>query len=451
MTSPARLAALDALAQFRRRDEYIAPLVERAARHRSLKNSDHALAVLLAKGVVRTRGTLDEAIARFTRIERLEPQILDALRLAAFELLFLKTPAHAAVHEAVSAAKRTRPQAASLVNAVLRRLAADAAGFPWGDPSTDRDALARIAGCPRWLVDALFADLGEAPAREALSALAAEPPVYGRVNTLLADRDDALVALQAEGVAVEPAPPDECAFRALEPHVFARSDALGGDVLFACDAAAQYVALQVTAGEPRLLVEVGAGRGTKTLVALGRLASRGATPRLVAVEPNEWRARTLAQRLARSGISGIDVIVADVRDAAARGLKPGSADAVLVDAPCTGTGTLRRHPEAVWRLTPDDVTRLSSLQREILEAASVFVREGGILVYSTCSVLVAENEDVVNGFLGSVPGASFAPAPLEPQPPAEWRRFATHDGFFRSWPSTDGPDGHFVARLMKSG
>ncbi|GAV31245.1 tRNA and rRNA cytosine-C5-methylases [Coriobacteriaceae bacterium EMTCatB1] len=425
--------------------------MERAARQRSLQESDHALAVLLAKGVVRTRGTLDEAIARFTRIERLEPQILDVLRLAAFELLFLGTPAHAAVDEAVSAAKRTRPQAASLVNAVLRRVAANAAGFPWGDSSTDRDALARMAGCPRWLVDALFADLGEAPAREALSALAAEPPVYGRVNTLLANRDDALAALSAEGIAVEPSPPDDCAFRALEPHAFARSDALGRDLAFACDAAAQYVALQLTASAPQLLVEVGAGRGTKTLVALGRLASRGVAPRLVAIEPNEWRARTLEQRLAHSGVDAVDVIVADVRDAGARGLKPGSADAVLVDAPCTGTGTLRRHPEAVWRLTPEDVTRLSSLQREILEAASVFVREGGILVYSTCSVLVAENEDVVNGFLGSAPGATFAPAPLDPQPPAEWQRFATHDGFFRSWPSTDGPDGHFVARLTRSG
>lgn len=450
MTSPARLSALDALAAARRTDGYVAPLVERAARRRSLTGPDHALAVLLAKGVTRTRGTLDEAIARFTRVEALEPQVLDALRLGAFELLFLKTPAHAAVDEAVSAVKRSRRQAASLVNAVLRRIAESAEAFPWGDPSTDRDALARTSGCPRWLVDRLIEDLGEDAARESLAALGAEPPVFGRVNVLCTELDAALTALRDEGVAVEATPPDQLAFRAIDPQAFARSRALAEDLVFASDAAAQFVALQACSGAPGAIVEVGAGRGTKTLVMLGRLVPRGISLSIVAVEQNAWRARALQQRLEHAGWQGITVVTRDVRDLSPGSVAPSPAEVVFVDAPCTGTGTLRRHPEAVWRLTLQDVSRLATLQREILEAASQHVKPGGLLVYSTCSVLVAENEDVVRGFLASPRGAGFTAEPLDPVPPQAWRRYATTDGFFRSWPSPEGPDGHFVARLRKS-
>jgi 16S rRNA (cytosine967-C5)-methyltransferase len=382
---------------------------------------------------------------------RLEPHVLDVLRLGAFELLFLRTAPHAAVDEAVSAVKRFRPQAASLVNAVLRRLAQEADSFPWGDPATDPDALARASGAPRWLVDALTADLGPTAARETLAALGAEPPLYGRANALVGEPATILAALTAEGVATEPAPPDGLAFRALDAAAFARSTALARDHVFVCDAAAQYAALQAASDAARTIVEIGAGRGTKTLVVLGALRMRRASVRVVAVEPNAWRARVLEQRLAAAGVESLAVVVADVRDVPSGDLVPESADVVFVDAPCTGSGTLRRHPEAVWRVVPDDVGRLSALQSEMLEAASVYVREGGLLVYSTCSVFTAENGDVVRGFLASPGGSSFFVEPLDPVPPDAWNRFVTTEGFFRSWPSVDGPDGHFVARLRKSG
>ncbi len=444
MTSPAREAALEALAAARRRHAYVAPLAEQAARRRELDAADHAMCVLLAKGVTRTAGTLDEAIGRYTKVERVEPAVLDVLRLAA-----LKTSPHAAVNEAVEATKRRRVQAAKLVNAVLRRLAEEAPQFPWGDPSTDRDALSRLHGVPRWLVEVFVQDLGHDAALEALSLLSVEPPLFARVNPLVVSRDQLLAELLASGIAVQPAPPDDLSFRVLDPPAFVRSEALAAERAFVCDSAAQFVALQAALPSASTVLEVGAGRGTKTLVYLGALHALGVRPRTVAVEPAEWRARIWAERLERSGVHGAEPIVADVRTLA-KSAAPQTADVVLLDAPCTGTGTLRRHPEAVWRLTPDDPGRLHQLQLDMLSAAASRVPVDGLLVYSTCSVLRAENEQVVAAFLDSRAGAGFRVEALDPAPPQEWQRFVTPEGFFRSWPTVDGPDGHFVARLRRT-
>lgn len=448
MTSPAREAALDALAAARRRGVYVAPLAEQAARRRSLDSADHAFCVLLAKGVTRTAGVLDDAIARHARLPRLEPLVLDTLRIGAFELLFLKTPAHAAVNEAVSLARRRVPRAARLVNAVLRRIAEEAPGFPWGDPGSDRDALARLYGVPRWMVDAFIADLGEHAARASLDAMSVEPPLFVRVNRLVAGRSDTLAELAACGIAVQPAPPDDLSFRVLDPASFVRSEALAADRAFVCDAAAQYVALQASAPSASLIVEVGAGRGTKTLALLGGLPFPRSGAEIVAIEPAEWRVRIWQERLARSGVRAASALIADVRAVEPSAL-PRPADVVLLDAPCTGTGTLRRHPEAVWRLAPSDAERLAAIQLEMLSAAASLVCLGGLLVYSTCSIARLENESVVAAFLASDAGSGFRVEPLDPEPPAEWAPFVTPDGFFRSWPTPDGPDGHFAARLRR--
>ncbi|MDI6712582.1 MAG: RsmB/NOP family class I SAM-dependent RNA methyltransferase [Anaerosomatales bacterium] len=449
MTSPAREAALEALAAARRRHAYVAPLAEQAARRRGLDPADHAMCVLLAKGVTRTVGTLDEAIGRYTKVERIEPAVLDVLRLAAFELLFLKTSPHAAVNEAVEAAKRRRVQAAKLVNAVLRRLAEEAPQFPWGDPATERDALSRLHGVPRWLLDAFVQDLGQDPTLEALSSLSVEPPLFARVNRLVADRDELFAELAASGIAVQQAPPDDLSFCVPEPAAFVHSDALAAERAFVCDSAAQFVALQAARPSVSTVLEVGAGRGTKTLVYLGAFHALGVHPRTVAVEPAAWRARIWAERLERAGIHEAEPIVADVRTLAESAVLQ-AADVVLLDAPCTGTGTLRRHPEAVWRLTPEDPGRLHQLQLDMLSAVAACVPADGLLVYSTCSVLRAENEQVVAAFLDSRAGAGFRVEALDPAPPAEWKRFVTPEGFFRSWPTVDGPDGHFVACLRRT-
>lgn len=448
MTSPARKAALDALAAARRRGGYVAPLAERSARRYGLGASDHALCVLIVKGVTRAAGTLDDALARHTRLPRIEPLVLDTLRIGAFDLLFLKTPPHAAVNEAVALAKAHTPRAAGLVNAVLRRLAEAAPDFPWGDPATDADALARLHGVPRWMVDAFVSDLGTDGARATLAAMSEEPPLFARMNRLISTRDEILAELRAHGVHSQPAPPDDLSLRVLDPAGFVHTAALSADRAFVCDAAAQFVALQAATPSASLVVEVGAGRGTKSLAVLGSLASRGCTPRFIAIEPVEWRVRVWKERLARSGVSGASALVADVRALGPSAL-PRPADVVLLDAPCTGTGTLRRHPEAVWRLAATDAKRLSGAQLDMLAAAASLVCDGGLLVYSTCSVLRSENQSVVEAFLGSPAGMGFRVEPLDPEPPAEWGRFVTPEGFFRSWPSVDGPDGHFAARLRK--
>jgi 16S rRNA (cytosine967-C5)-methyltransferase len=155
-------------------------------------------------------------------------------------------------------------------------------------------------------------------------------------------------------------------------------------------------------------------------------------------------------RLERSGIPGVEVVVGDGREADAL-VGTGSVDVAFVDAPCTGLGTLRRYPEKRWRLQHEDIERLHPLQSELLRAAALTVKPGGCVVYSTCSVARRENDDVVDEFLGRTGGADFTIEPVGDSIPDEWRAFSDARGWFRSWPTAAGPDGHFVAVLRRTG
>ncbi|MGB4593178.1 MAG: transcription antitermination factor NusB [Coriobacteriia bacterium] len=447
--SPARAAALRALRSARTRDAYIGPLIETEVARARLDGSDRALAVTLARGVVETSGVLDAAINE-RATGKIEPGVRDALRLAAYELLYLRTPARAAVHQGVEAARAARPQAAGLANAVLRRLADVANEFPWGDPETDPIASARLAGYPQWLAALAVSDLGQEAAQSMLRSARAAPPLYVRVNAFMGDTRAAVDVLKSDGADPQQSPPDPLTIRIGHERALVQGVAVHRGMVVVADAAAQVAPLAVGAHPGGVVVDVGAGRGTKTVALQALNSAAGELANVVAVDSHTYKIKLLSERMNELGVPGITPVVSTIETLPSDVVPPGSADAVLLDAPCTGTGTLRRHPEIVWRLSPADITRMAELQLRLLEASARLVRPEGVVVYSTCSIARAENDDVVRAFLDRPSGRDFAIDRLDALVPDEWGAFRTREGFFRSWPTVNGPDGHFVARLIRN-
>ncbi len=442
--SPARRVALRVLGRIRRDDAFSGAVLSAELGRTNLAPDDVALATHLVNGVLAASGVLDEVIDSHAT-GSLEPRVRDALRLGTYEALFGRAPAYAVVDQTVEAVRRVRPRAAGLANAVMRRVTERAAEFPWGDPETDRVALARATAHPRWIVDLTLEALGEARGREALRSGTGPAPSYVRIDPFAVAREVTLGKLEeADPV---PSPPDpDCYVLGRPAAAFGSGDLAGW---FAMDAAAQ-MAPRACAPAPGLrIADVGAGRGNKTLCLQSLAMRSGGSAAITAVELHPGKCTALQSRLAASGVPGVEVVCADARDLPAV-FGPGAFDVVLLDAPCTGLGTLRRYPEKRWRLMPEDIARMADTQRALIAAAAAVAMPGGCVVYSTCSIARDENGGVVESFLGTEEGSHFAVESLETLVPPEWTQFVTAEGYFQSWPAAGGPDGHFVAVLRRT-
>ncbi len=386
----------------------------------SLEPRDRAFARVLAMTVLRRRGALD--VILWSRLQRPPPDaVIELLRLGAAQLLYLDTPVHAAVSTAVDlAAERpaTRPFRA-LVNAVLRGLLRDA---PQPSPP---EALA-----PDWLYARWRAAWGEADAR-AITAMIADEPA-----TDLTLRDASL--------AVELAP-------ALEAQVLPGGSlraGLRGDLAgwpgyaegrwWVQDASAAIPARLLAIQPGETVLDVCAAPGGKTL----QLAA--ARARVTAIDRSGPRLERLKENLARTGLAA-DVVVAD----AAKWSDPRQFDAVLLDAPCTSTGTFRRHPDVLWAVRPGDIAKLAALQASLLTAAADRVRPGGRLVYCVCSLEPEEGEAQVETFLRG--RSDFRRDPIAPGEGGAPQPSVTPGGLLRILPHhlPGGTDGFFAARLVR--
>ena len=448
--APARHAALAVLRRVREREAFGPETLDAVLRAGGLSPRDTALATRLTYGTLQTLGTLDEVIDRMAdRPTQIEPAVRDALRLSAYELLFMRTPARAAVHEGVDAVRLARVQAAGMANAVLRRIAVEADTFPWGDPVTDDAALARATGHPRWLVDRWIAELGRERATVALYADLEPAPLYLWANPFkgsIVEVMDMLVADGADPVAdVLPG-----CIRANDAQAAVRGRAVSEGFALVTDAAAQLAPRACGASPGGVVVDVAAGRGTKTAQIQAACVAAGEPCSLYALDVHAFKADVLTRRMRDLGVPGVTAVVGDATAlASVEGLPgPGTADAVMLDAPCSGLGSLRRRPEKRWRVTPDDIERLSVLQSAMLVESASLVRVGGRMVYSTCSVSRTENGDVVRSFLEGLAGA-FKTLDITPEVPAAWSADVTDEGWFQSIPRVGGPDGHFVAVLER--
>lgn len=443
--APARTSALAVLGRVRKDGAFSGAALTAELRTARMSPDDVALATRLVYGVLGTEGVLDEVIDRFLR-RGAEPRIRDVLRLATYELLYGRAPAYAVVDQAVAAARRARPQAAGLVNAVTRRVAEDAPGFPWGDPTKDRDALARVSACPRWIVDEYIASLGAERGVEALLSCADPAPSFVRIDPFAASPDHTRALLEP-GLPTS-SPPDPDSYVLGNPAALYSVAAEAG--WFSMDAAAQMAPTACAPTPGMRVLDAGAGRGNKTICLQSLAVRSGGPAEITALELHPGKAARLRERLDSSAVPGVTVHVGDAREAAL--CCGGDAfDVALLDAPCTGLGTLRRYPEKRWRLASSDIGRMVELQGVLLAGVAGTVRPGGRVVYSTCSVARAENEQLIETFLSSAAGRGFTPERLDALVPDAWRMFLTGEGCFRSWPTVGGPDGHFVAVLRRDG
>ena len=398
------------------------------------------LATELVYGTLRRALSLDAALAPHSRrpLAELDPSARVALRLGAYQLLRLGTPPHAAVGETVALAKGVEHgRAAGYVNAVLRALArAPATPAP---PELAADAAGHVAlaeALPRWLAEEWVAWLGPAEALALARAMNGPAPLCLRAP----DRDALLARLRAGGLSAEPAArsPDGIVLAAASVAEVAR--AAGGLPFQVQDEAAQLVTRFAAAelrGRRGRVLDACAAPGGKAFH-LAELLAPGSE--VVAVELHPRKADELAKEARRRGLA-VRVVCAD----AARpvpGLEEASFDAVLVDAPCAGLGTLRRHPELKLRRSPADLARMAALQREILRSVARYARPGAPLTYSVCSLSRAEGPAIAAAMLGE----GFRRAP----PPSGFPADAlTEDGDLLMLPSRHGTDGFYACRLTR--
>ncbi|WP_432479112.1 RsmB/NOP family class I SAM-dependent RNA methyltransferase [Nocardioides sp. GXQ0305] len=440
MTDAARLAAYDVLRAVRTDDAYANLVLPQVLRRHRLTGRDAAFATELASGTLRRQGSYDAVVDACLDRGKVQPRVRDVLRLGAHQLLGMRVEDHAAVSATVDLARaRAGPRSAGLVNAVLRRIAADdldtwlARVAP--DATDDPVGHASVAHShPRWVVEAFAEALGERRTElpELLAADNAPPRVVlvarpGRAD--VAELPGVPTALSPYGVVLEGGDPGS---------VPAVAEGRAG----VQDEGSQLVALALAEaevkGEDRRWLDLCAGPGGKAALLAALAAARGA--RLVANEVQPHRAELVTRAL--RGADGVEEVT--VHDGTTPPWPAGSFDRVLVDAPCSGLGALRRRPEARWRRRPQDLRELVPLQRILLGAAVDLVRPGGVVLYATCSPVVAETSDVVSSVLVGRDDVRLEPVPLDlPDAPG------TLAGTVQLWPHRHGTDAMFLGLLRR--
>lgn len=400
-----------------------------------LEDRERAFARELAWGVVRWRGTLDHLLARHVKrgLDSLDERVLDVLRAGAYEVLFMGgVPAYAAVSQAVDAVRAVgQPRAAGLVNAVLRRITEqglDARLFP----QLERDPagyLERRGSHPRWLVERWLQRWSVADVARLVALDNEVPPL-----ALVPIHDAPEVAARRWNEAGFEARVVAAGSGVVEVHGGAPADVLAVVPSFVQDAAAAWVCAYADGPEGGRMADLCAAPGGKAM----NLARRARW--VVAADPSFPRLRQVIENRDRTGLA-LHVLQADATAPALRDL-----DLVLVDAPCTGTGTLRRHPDARWRLTPDEPLKMAAVQLRLLRGAARAVAGGGLLVYSTCTLEPEENEGVVEAFLEQHP--DFV---LEPPDPHRVQAPIDERGYLYVLPQHEATDGAFAARLRRVG
>jgi 16S rRNA (cytosine967-C5)-methyltransferase len=297
---------------------------------------------------------------------------------------------------------------------------------------------------PDWVWERLLATRTHADAIALARALLAPAPLDLRVNTLLATREEILRALQADGIACEPTPWSPYGVRVRgKPALQSHPLFLEGKVEVQ-EEASQLLACLVGAKRREMVVDFCAGAGGKTLALGAMMRSEG---RLYAFDTSQRRLANLAPRLKRSGLSNVHPQLIDNEHDRRTQRLAGKIDRVLVDAPCSGLGTLRRNPDLKWRQSPQALEELRAKQASILAAAAKLVKPGGRLVYATCSILPEENEGIVEDFLRNAP--TFRALPAGPLLAAQGIALDT-GSWFRVTPDQQGMDGFFAAVLERT-
>ena len=444
-SSNPRQAASAVLLRIQKEGCYADQLMDRELSKGNLSGPDRGLFAELVFGVLRRQGTLDHILSGLLAqpLARQEPQVLIFLRLGLYQLLYLdRIPESAAVNESVNLAKQVLPRASGLVNAVLRNFLRHKDSVTYPDPVAAPAAyIAARHSHPPWLVKLWFSQLGEAETELLAEASSCQPPLTLRANTLKTTRAGLLDSFAANGITAT-----ACRFSPEGILIEGRHHIPGlpgfREGLFAVqDEASQLAGILLDPQPGERVLDTCAAPGGKATHLAQLMDNQG---ELLAMDVSASKLPLIQEAAQRLGITSMRTRAADLLQSGA--LPADAFDRVLLDAPCSGLGVIRRNPEAKWRLTADDVSRLAATQKTMLKNAIRMLKPGGVLVYSTCSTTREENEDVVVDFLSRHPHCVLEN--LNEIFP-DYRELFTEDGMFRAWPHRYSMDGFFSARIRK--
>jgi len=417
-------------------------------RHPTMDTRERGLLTELVYGILRLRGRLDFALSLFSRqkLQRLEADALLLLRLGAYQLLELdRIPPHAAVHATVELAHQVgMGRISGLVNGTLRTLQRERDTIAWPTPDNLRAYLQHVCSLPNWLAKELLRQFPNIESQALAEALTEAAPQTLRVNTLKTDRESLLAALAEAGHLARPC-------RYLSEGVILEKRAaqiLPGDRdgwYQVQDEASMLIAhlLDTQPGEKVLDACAAPGGKTTHIAALTNNQAH-----ILALDKHSRRVELINQGAERLGCQGIETHTWDLTEVPGF-LEHESFDRILVDAPCSGLGVLRRNPESRWSRQPADIKELAALQQTILGQTAPLLRPGGHLLYSVCTFTTAETDIVVKKFLSSHP--DFVQEDLRTLLPTEWTELTTDTGSVRTLPHHhNGMDAFFAVRFVKN-
>ena len=441
----AREAALKGLRAVHQDGAYANVAMAQILRQEKLSDADRRLATELVYGVTKAGDTIDWMVSRYVNrpLSAIAPVILEILRLGVYQLFFLdRIPPSAACNEAVNLAKKYGHKGtAGFVNAVLRTAVREPerAKFPEGK-GREIERLALVSQHPEWLVRQWVKTFGWEEA-QTLCAFNNEPAVLSlRTNTLKIQRGDLIEKLRAAGIAAEPSSWTPEGILCRGHGALDDMEALREGLFQVQDESSMQVAHVVAPLPGEFVVDACSAPGGKTTHLAALMKNQG---RIIAADIYPAKLARVEENVARLGIEVIETLCCDAREIGDR--YAGQADRLLLDVPCSGMGVLRRRADARWRKTPQEIAAIPALQRAILAGAAPAVKTGGVLVYSTCTIQAAENEEVVTSFLAQHPEFSLETTgdflPLQ-------KRSETMVQFY---PQREKIDGFFMARLRKMG
>ena len=438
MAASAREVALEVLERCRRDKAWSGVSIDSAIRRHQLEGRDAALASRLTLGVLQNRTFCDYYIDLFHQggAKSIQPGLRNILRLGAYQLLFLdKIPVHAAVNECVQLCRKNGyDRASGLVNAILRRISENRGSLPDIPGTGTAEYLSVRYSHPLWLVKRLIQERGYDHTEAFLAANNTPPDLCLQVNSLKVDAADYARALERADIAFQSAPE-------LPGCLLLHGGNVGSlpgfeDGLFYIQDRAARIAIAAAAPAPGMSVlDACAAPGGKSFAAALQMENHGS---ILACDIHEKKIKRIREGAEKLGIS---ILTGETHDARTPWPgKKGQFDLVIADVPCSGLGVIRKRPEIRFK-EEAEISALPKIQGDILRNLSDYVRPGGVLLYSTCTILRAENEERIQSFLNESPDYAtedFAVGGI-----------TSTNGMYTFWPQTDGTDGFFVAKLRR--
>ena len=432
----AREAALRALVACEQQGAWSDGFLKKILRTAGLDSRDAALTTRLCFGVLQNRLLLDHYLGKLStaKLEKMEPAVRNALRLGAYQVLFLdRVPDHAAVSEAVDLARKgsKNPRSAGLVNGVLRSLVRQKDGLePPEDPAVRYSH-------PRWLADLFTRRLGREEAAALMAADNGEPPTCAQVNTTKATVEAVADSLRAEGVEVTPHPWLPNCLLLSHTGSLEELAAFREGLFYIQDAAAKLAVLAADPREGMDVLDACAAPGGKSFAAAIAMDGRG---KVVSCDIHPHKMDLIRAGAKRLGLDCITAQVLDGKECKEEYLD--GFDLVLADVPCSGLGIIRKKPDIRYK-DPKPLEGLPRVQKAILDNVCRYVKPGGVLLYATCTLLERENEDVVRAFLDKHKDFTLEGF----QVPGDFE--GAREGMVTCWPHRHGTDGFFFAKLRR--